>query len=62
MANEGPFVPSNAHWDDLIWRLAIVIVKLHDGVGDRQVLLVERAEVMREAKEVGLFKSRYGDA
>ena len=48
-----------AGFDDLIWRLAIVSVQLHEGVGDRGTLLVNRAELMREAKDKGLFQPRF---
>ena len=48
-----------ADLDDLIWRLAVITAQLHDETGDREALLVERSDLMREAQELGLFESRY---
>ena len=45
--------------DDLIWRLAILTIQLHEGIGDRPALLIARADLWREAELIGLFEPRF---
>ena len=52
-------IETRPDWNDLLWRLAQVTAALHEGTGDRSALLVEKAELWREAERIGLFHPRF---
>ena len=52
---------SRPDWDDLIWRIAVITAELHEEIGNRAALLIARAELWKEAEEIGLFVPRYGE-
>lgn len=49
---------TRSDWNDLILRIARVTAQLHQDEGDRSALMVERANLWKEAQETGLFRPK----
>lgn len=56
---ESMVIDTRPDWDALIWRIARIAFQLHEDIGDREALLLEKANLWREAEAIGLFRPKY---